>query len=49
MGWKYNDSVDYMRDLGVSIDANLKFDSHTNSCVLKLTVSYLSLPSPLLI
>ena len=29
------ESVDYMRDLGVNIDANLKFHSHANSCVLK--------------
>ena len=28
-------SVDCMRDLGVNIDAYLKFHSHTNSCVLK--------------
>ena len=28
-------SVDYMRDLGVNIDANLKLHSHTNSGVLK--------------
>ena len=28
-------SVECMRDLSVDIDANLKFHSHSNSCVLK--------------
>ena len=29
------ESVDYMRDLDVNIDAILKFHSHMNSCMLK--------------